>query len=252
MAKAARPGQFVILRLDEEGERVPFTICDSDKKNETITLLVQDVGYTTHKMSTLNEGDYILDLAGPLGNPTDITGYKNILLIGGGIGNAVTYPQAKYLASEKRNFNVIVGARNKELIMYESEFKAQTENVHIVTDDGSYGDKGNVVSKLSELLEGGLKPDCVIAVGPLGMMQAVCEFTRPLEIKTIVSMNSLMLDGTGMCGCCRVSYDGKVKYACVDGPEFDGHKIDFDEARSRLVIYREHEEACRIRGRENG
>lgn len=249
IAKAAKPGQFVILRVDKDGERVPFTICDMDKEEGTITLLIQSVGYSTMKMAMLNVGDYIHDFAGPLGNASDLSKYKNILLIGGGIGAAVIYPQAKALMKEGKPADVIVGARNKSLIMYEEEFNANSKNFYIMTDDGTYKDKGFVTDKLKSLIEGGNNYDVVFAVGPLVMMRAVANLTKEYGIHTIVSMNSIMVDGTGMCGGCRVTVDGKTKYACVDGPEFDGHLVDFDEAINRSGFYKEQEQKhiCKLR-----
>lgn len=246
-ARHARAGQFVILRVDENGERVPFTICDYDRENGTVTVLVQEVGYTTELMGKLNEGDCLQDFVGPLGKPTDLSAYKNIALIGGGIGTAVIYPQAKQLKKEGRAADVIVGARNKELIMYEREFSAAARELYLTTDDGSYVRKGFVTDVLKELLPV-KKYDCVFAVGPMPMMKAVCNVTKDAGVHTVVSMNLIMVDGTGMCGGCRVTVGGKRKYACVDGPEFDGHLIDWDEAISRLGTYKEQEAECRLRG----
>ncbi len=250
IAKKALAGEFVILRVDFEGERVPFTICDYNRDSGTITLLIQTVGYTTAKLSALNVGDKIADLVGPLGNPTDLSLYKNILLVGGGIGTAVIYPQAKHLKTLGKTADCIVGARNQSLVMYENELKLSTNNLYIMTDDGSYGEKGFVTTKIQELLATGKKYDCVFAVGPLPMMKAVCELTKTYGIKTIVSMNSIMVDGTGMCGCCRLTVGGETKYACVDGPEFDGHLIDFNEAANRGRFYREQEQThyCKLTG----
>lgn len=248
VAKHAKPGQFVILRVDEEGERVPFTICDMDKVAGTITILVQTVGATTYKLAQLKEGDYIADFVGPLGNATDLSEFKNILLVGGGIGTAVIFPQAKALHNSGVNCDVIIGARNKDLIMYEEEFKANCDNLYIVTDDGSYGDKGFVTTKLEELVNAGKKYDCVFAVGPLIMMKMVSLLTKKYDIHTVVSMNTIMVDGTGMCGGCRLSVGGVTKYACVDGPEFDGHLVDFDEAMKRGSVYKEREKDCYLRG----
>jgi len=196
VAKAAKPGQFVILRIDEEGERVPFTICDMDKEKGTITLLVQSVGYTTMKMAELKEGDYIHDFAGPLGNATDLSEFKEILLVGGGIGAAVIYPQAKALMKQGKPADVIVGARTKSLIMYEEEFKENSRNLYLMTDDGSYAEKGFVTDKIKSLVDAGKKYDVVFAVGPMVMMRAVANLTRVYNIHTIVSMNSIMVDGT--------------------------------------------------------
>lgn len=249
VAKHARPGQFIILRVDEEGERIPFTICDYDRENGTVTILVQEVGYSTAKLAQVPEGGFIADFVGPLGKPTDLTEYKNIVLVGGGIGSAVIYPQAKYLAATGNPATVIVGARNKELIMYENEFRTAAKDLRIATDDGSYGVKGFVTDVLREILEKG-EADCVMAVGPMPMMRAVSNLTREYNVKIVVSMNPLMVDGTGMCGCCRVTVGGKTRYACVDGPEFDGHEVDWAEAMNRLTAYKqqEKEHLCRLTG----
>lgn len=244
VAKHARPGQFIILRVDSDGERVPFTIADTDKDNGSITILVQTIGMTTYKLSLLNEGDYIHDFVGPLGNPTELSEYKNIVLVGGGIGSAVIYPQAKFRHNNGLKCDVIVGARNKDLLVYEDEFRANSDNLYIVTDDGSYGEKGFVTNKLEVLIKEGKNYDCVFAVGPVMMMKAVCDLTKQYGIKTVVSMNSTMVDGTGMCGCCRLTVGGETKYACVDGPEFDGHQIDFMESVNRSKFYKEHECEC--------
>jgi ferredoxin--NADP+ reductase len=255
VAKNARPGQFIILRVDSEGERVPFTICDMDKKEGTITILVQSVGYSTMKLAALSEGDYIHDFVGPLGRPTDLEVYSSVLLVGGGIGTAVIFPQAKHLNALGKRVDVVVGARTKSLVMYEEEFKANCDNLYICTDDGSYGEKGFVTDVVKKLISEGKSYDCVFAVGPLRMMAAVAEVTRPYGIKTVVSMNSIMVDGTGMCGGCRVTVGGKTRYACVDGPEFDGHEVDFEEAISRSAFYRdfEREQICRLTGeKRNG
>ncbi|MBO8424741.1 MAG: sulfide/dihydroorotate dehydrogenase-like FAD/NAD-binding protein [Firmicutes bacterium] len=248
-ARNAKPGQFIILRVDSEGERVPFTICDINRTLGTVTILVQTVGATTAKLAELGAGDYIADFVGPLGNPTDLTGYGKAMLVGGGIGGAVIYPQAKYLASIGKPATVVLGARNESLLMYEREMGNFASDLHIMTDDGSKGGKGFVTDKVRELL-GKEKYDVVMAVGPLMMMKAVCDVTREFGVHTIVSMNSVMVDGTGMCGCCRVTVGGERKYACVDGPEFDGHLVDFDEARLRAGFYKEQEaeHMCRIRG----
>ena len=248
-ARNAKPGQFIILRVDAEGERVPFTICDINRTLGTVTILVQTVGATTAKLAELGAGDYIADFVGPLGNPTDLTGYDKVMLVGGGIGGAVIYPQAKYLASVGKPATVVLGARNESLLMYEREMGNFASALHIMTDDGSKGDKGFVTDKVRELL-GKEEYDVVMAVGPLMMMKAVCDVTREFGVHTIVSMNSVMVDGTGMCGCCRVTVGGERKYACVDGPEFDGHLVDFDEARLRAGFYKEQEaeHMCRIRG----
>ena len=253
VARHAKAGQFIILRVDEDGERVPFTICDMDKRAGTITILVQEVGATTSQLARLNVGDCIHDFVGPLGNATDLDAYDKVMLIGGGIGSAVVFPQAKHMKEIGKPVDIIIGARTKDLIMYEDEFRTNAKNFYIVTDDGSYVEKGFVTTKLKQLLDNGVKYDVVFAVGPMPMMKAVADLTREYGIKTIVSMNSIMVDGTGMCGCCRVSVGGQTMYACVDGPEFDGHEIDFAEAMNRLRIYKaqEQEHVCRLRGKVN-
>lgn len=250
VSKHCLAGQFVILRTDDDGERVPFTICDYSREAGTVRILVQEIGYTTLKLSQMQVGDALADFVGPLGNPTDLSAYKNVCLVGGGIGTAVIYPQSKQLHSEGKVVDVIVGARNKSLLMYTDEFAKTCDNLYLITDDGSNGRKGFVTDMLKELVNGGKEYDCVFAVGPLPMMRAVCNLTRELGIKTIVSMNSLMVDGTGMCGCCRLTVDGQTKYACIDGPEFDGHSVDFDEAIARGRIYKAQEQAhlCNLRG----
>lgn len=251
VAKNAMPGQFIILRVDEEGERVPFTICDMDKAKGTITILVQTAGFTTKKLASLKEGDFLHDFTGPLGKATDLNQYNSALLVGGGIGTAVIFPQAKYLKAQGKKVDVIVGARNKSLIMYEEEFKNNCDNLFIATDDGSYGQKGFVTDIVKSLFEKNKKAyDVVFAVGPLMMMRAVTLVTKPFEVHTVVSMNSIMVDGTGMCGGCRLTVGGQTKYACVDGPEFDGHLVDFDEAINRSRFYGDHEKEqfCKLTG----
>ena len=249
VAAKCKGGQFVILRVDENGERVPFTIADYDRAAGTVTVIVQTVGATTYKLAAMKEGDCLADFVGPLGNATELGEYKSVVLVGGGIGSAVIYPQTAELKSAGKRVTAIIGARNKELIIHEKEFKQRTDELIIVTDDGSYGKKGTVVDALRELLDAG-GYDCVFAVGPLRMMSAVCDLTRGYGIKTVVSMNSIMVDGTGMCGGCRLTVGGKTKYACVDGPEFDGHAVDFEEAISRSRIYKEQESEhyCRLTG----
>lgn len=249
VAKHCLAGQFIILRVDEEGERIPFTICDYDREKGTVTILVQEVGYSTMKLALVPEGGEIADFVGPLGKATDLGGYTRIALVGGGIGSAVIYPQAKQLRAAGKPADVIVGARTKELIMYENEFRAAANELFLATDDGSYGVKGFVTDVLKDGLEKG-RYDCVMAVGPMPMMRAVCALTEKYGVKTVVSMNPLMVDGTGMCGCCRVTVGGKTRYACVDGPEFDGHEVDWAEAMNRLGAYREQEKEhlCRLTG----
>ena len=249
VAKKAKPGMFIILRVDEDGERLPFTICDYNAEEGTVTILVQEVGYSTALLASIEEGGYISDFVGPLGKPTDLSEFNRICLVGGGIGTAVIYPQAKYLNSIGKPADVIVGARNQSLIMYEDEFKSSSKNLFITTDDGSYVRKGFVTDVLKENLDKGLY-DCVMAVGPMPMMRAVCNLTKEYGVKTVVSMNPVMVGGTGMCGGCRIKVGGQIKYACVDGPEFDGHEIDWAEAMNRLGAYKtfERESACRLTG----
>ena len=249
VAKHCLAGQFIILRTDENGERVPFTICDYSREEGTVSIMVQEIGATTMKLASMKEGDCLKDFVGPLGNPTDLDQYENILLVGGGIGSAVIYPQAKQLKKSGKNFEIILGARNKDLFFYLEDFKSFA-TTYLMTDDGSLGDKGFVTDKIAELLDGGKQFDVIFSVGPLGMMKFVTRLADKYGVKSIVSMNSLMVDGTGMCGCCRLTVDGKTKYACIDGPEFDGSKVDFDEAILRSSTYKEIEEAhkCNIRG----
>lgn len=249
VATHAHPVQFIILRVDEEGERIPFTICDFDKEAGTVTILVQEVGYSTAKLAAVPEGGSICDFVGPLGIPTDLGAYERIALVGGGIGSAVIFPQAKKLHAEGKSCDVVLGARTSELIMYETRFRENCDNLFIATDDGSAGIKGLVTDALKPGLDE-KKYDCVMAVGPLRMMKAVCDLTAKYNVKTVVSMNPLMVDGTGMCGCCRVTVGGEVKYACVDGPEFDGHEVDWDNAILRLNAYKEQEKEhyCKMTG----
>ncbi len=249
VAKHCKAGQFVILRVDEDGERVPFTICDYDRQMQTVTILVQEVGFSTLKLSCLQVGECLQDFVGPLGKPTDLDKFNNICLIGGGIGSAVIYPQSKELISNGKSVDVILGARSDNLLLYKQEFASTCDNLYLATDDGTSGKKGFVTDVLKELVESGKRYDLVFAVGPLQMMKAVANLTKNMDIECVVSMNSMMVDGTGMCGCCRVSVGGSTKYACVDGPEFDGHLIDFDEAILRSKIYKEQEQShyCNLR-----
>ncbi len=250
-AKHCLAGQFIILRVSDDGERVPFTIYDYSREEQTVSIMVQEIGATTMQLASMNEGDCLADFVGPLGNPTDLAEFKNIVLVGGGIGSAVIFPQAKQLRKSGKPVDIIMGARNKDLLIDVDEFERVATNLYAVTDDGSSGEKGFVTDKLKQLVSSGKNYDCVFAVGPLMMMKAVSNLTRELGIKTIISMNSLMVDGTGMCGGCRLTYDGKTKYACIDGPEFDAHLVDFDEAISRSRIYnsQEKEHVCKLRGR---
>jgi len=254
VARKAMPGQFIMLRIDENGERIPLTIADFDRSKGEITIVFQEVGKTTRCLGLLNEGDFLLDFVGPLGLASHFDGVSRAAVIGGGLGTAIAYPQAKALKEHGALVDTIVGFRNKELIMLEEEFNAASTRLFITTDDGSNGNKGFVTDTLRTLLEAGETYDVVIAIGPVLMMKAVSEMTRPYGIKTIVSMNSIMVDGTGMCGCCRVTVGGKTKFACVDGPDFDGHLVDFDESLLRGAMYRaqekqsEEKHICRLIG----
>ena len=257
VARKAAPGQFVILRMDEKGERVPFTIADFDKEKGTVTVIIQAVGKTTKDLSKLNEGDTILDFAGPLGIPTPLEGLKKVAVIGGGLGTAIAYPQAKKLKELGAEVTAISGFRSKEYIILEDEMNAVSDKLIITTDDGSNGLQGFVTDRLREELESGEKYDEVIAIGPLVMMRAVCNLTKEFGIPTTVSMNPVMIDGTGMCGGCRVIVGGETKFACVDGPDFDGHKIDWDAAIKRQQMFKAYEKRsceegkCRLTGKEH-
>ena len=247
IAKKAQPGQFIIFRIDEHGERVPLTIADFDREKGTVTIIYQIVGKSTEQLSKLNEGDAILDFVGPLGVPTHIEeNAKSVCVVGGGVGCAIAYPQAKALFGRGIDTTVIAGFRNKDIVILEDEFKAASTNLIITTDDGSYGKQGFVTTALDELIQGGKKFDEVIAIGPVPMMKFVCDVTKKYGIKTTVFLNPIMIDGTGMCGGCRVTVGGETKYACVDGPDFDGHAVNFDELMKRNSTYREHEQNCRM------
>ncbi|MEN8906242.1 MAG: sulfide/dihydroorotate dehydrogenase-like FAD/NAD-binding protein [Clostridiales bacterium] len=241
VARKSEPGQFIILRTSEYGERIPLTIADYNREAGTITIIFQEVGKTTKILGTLNKNDYILDFVGPLGNKSPIEGYKRTAVIGGGLGSAIAFPQVKKLHNLKSKVDTILGFRNKDLIILEDELKKYSSNLYITTDDGSNGVKGFVSDILKNLINKGNSYDLVIAIGPLIMMKVISDITRKHNIKTLVSMNPIMVDGTGMCGGCRVTLDGKVKFACVDGPDFDGHKIDFDEAMRRQGFYKDEE-----------
>ena len=249
VAKAAKPGQFIIAKIDEKGERIPLTICNYDKDKKIITIVFQVVGESTRRMSLLNKGDYFRDFVGPLGVESqfvneDISCLKNkrILFVAGGVGVAPIYPQVKWLNSKGKKADVIIGAKNKDMLIFENEIKNEVGNLYITTDDGSYGMKGLVTDKINDLVNIKNKEyDLVVAIGPMVMMKFVARLTKKLNIPTVVSLNPIMLDGTGMCGACRVTVGGKVKFACVDGPEFDAHKIDFDEAMKRQSIYKTEE-----------
>ena len=241
IAKKAKAGQFIIFRIDDKGERVPLTIADYDREKGTVTIIFQKVGLSTKMLAEMNEGDYISDFVGPLGVPTDYEDFKKVAVIGGGVGNAIAYPQAKALHEMGVEVDVIAGFRNKDIVILEDEMRAASTNYYITTDDGSYGEKGFVTDKLKSLIDAGNNYDAVIAIGPIPMMKFVSLTTKPYGIKTIVSLNPIMIDGTGMCGGCRVTVGGEIKFACVDGPDFDGHLVDFDELMNRNSIYRERE-----------
>lgn len=242
VARKALPGQFIIFRIDEEGERIPLTIAGYDREKGTVTIIFQKVGYTTMKLDTLNEGDALLDFVGPLGEPSHTEGVKRAAVIGGGLGVAIAYPQAKALHEAGCEVDLIVGFRNEHLIILKDELAASCTDLTIMTDDGSNGNKGFVTQALQAKLDAGKEYDEVIAIGPLPMMKAVCDLTKPKDIKTIVSMNPIMIDGTGMCGGCRVTVGGVTKFACVDGPDFDGHQVDWAEAISRSRMFRPEEQ----------
>ena len=255
VARKALPGQFIIFRIDEEGERIPLTIAGYDREKGTVTIIFQKVGYTTMKLDTLNEGDALLDFVGPLGEPSHTEGIKRAAVIGGGLGVAIAYPQAKALHEAGCEVDLIVGFRNEHLIILKDELAAACTDLTIMTDDGSNGNKGFVTQALQAKLDAGKVYDEVIAIGPLPMMKAVCDLTKPKDIKTIVSMNPIMIDGTGMCGGCRVTVGGVTKFACVDGPDFDGHQVDWAEAISRSRMFRPEEQRameklhkCRLTG----
>jgi len=258
IAKKAEPGQFIILRVNDQGERVPFTIADFDREKGTVTIIFQIVGGTTMLLNTLNEGDEILDFVGPLGVASHFDGVKNVAVIGGGLGTAIAYPQAKKLNKLGASVDMITGFRNKDLVIIEDMCKSVCDNLYVMTDDGSNGNKGFVTQKLEELINSGKNYDLVIAIGPLVMMKAVSELTKKYGIKTIVSMNPVMIDGTGMCGGCRITVGGETKFACVDGPDFDGHLVDFDSAILRSKMFKNAENqgrekhSCRMEGFENG
>ncbi len=241
VAKKAEPGQFIILRVDSEGERIPLTIADYDRDNGTVTIIFQVVGGTTEKLKLLNEGEFIHDFVGPLGTPSRTEGLKKVAVVGGGVGCAIAYPIAKKLHNMGAEVHSVVGFRNKDLLILEEEFSAVSDRFKIMTDDGSCGEKGLVTDALRALIEEGNQYDEVIAIGPLVMMKFVCALTKEYGIKTTVSMNPIMIDGTGMCGGCRLTVGGETKFACVDGPDFDGHLVDFDEAMERSSMYRDFE-----------
>ena len=255
IAKKAEPGQFIILRVDAEGERIPLTIADFDREKGTITIIFQIVGATTEKLNHLEEGEFIHDFVGPLGVRSHTEGLKKVAVVGGGVGCAIAYPIAKKLHHLGAEVHSIVGFRNKDLVILEDEFKAASDVMKLMTDDGSHGEKGLVTAALEELIKAGNQYDEVIAIGPLVMMKFVCKLTKEYGIKTVVSMNPIMIDGTGMCGGCRLTVGGETKFACVDGPDFDGHLVDFDEAMERGTMYKEfetrkREEVCNLYKKE--
>lgn len=251
VAKKAEPGQFIILRTDSEGERIPLTIADFDREKGSVTIMFQIVGSTTEKLNHMNVGDCLSDFVGPLGKATETAGLKKVAVVGGGVGCAIAYPVAKKLHEMGVEVHVIAGFRNKELVILADEFKKASSKFEIMTDDGSAGEKGLVTDALKKLIESGEKYDRVITIGPLIMMKFVCQLTKEYNIPTVASMNPIMIDGTGMCGGCRLTVGGETKFACVDGPEFDGHLIDFDEAMARSASYRTferkaHENTCNL------
>ena len=241
IAKKAQPGQFIIFRTYEDSERVPLTIADYDREKGTVTIIFQIVGASTMELNSLSEGDFICDFVGPLGTPSKTDNLKKVCVIGGGVGCAIAYPVAKKLHENGCEVHSVVGFRNKDLVILEDEFKDVSDCMKIMTDDGSYGEKGLVTDALEKLIDDGNQYDEVIAIGPLIMMKFVCLTTKKYGIKTTVSMNPVMVDGTGMCGGCRLTVGGETKFACVDGPDFDGHLVDFDEAMSRSGVYKEFE-----------
>lgn len=251
VARRAEPGQFVIIRVDAEGERIPLTVAGYDRKAGTVTVIYQIVGATTRKLDRLGAGDGVCDIAGPLGKPTELDGLKKVAVIGGGVGCAIALPTARKLHELGAEVHSVIGFRNKELVILEDEFRAVSSVCELMTDDGSAGAKGLVTDALENLIEAGNVYDEVIAIGPLVMMKFVCRLTKQYGIKTVVSMNPVMIDGTGMCGCCRLTVGGQMKFACVDGPDFDGHLVDFDEAIERGKMYgeferRAYEEECNL------
>lgn len=251
VAKKAQPGQFIILRVDEDGERIPLTVAGYDREAGTVKIIFQIVGATTEALNHKNEGDYIQDFVGPLGKETEVEGLKKVAIVGGGVGCAIALPIAQKLHEIGCEVHSIIGFRNKDLLILEDEFRAASDKLVIMTDDGSYGNQGVVTAPLKELIEAGENYDEVIAIGPLIMMKFVVMTTKPYNVKTVVSMNPIMIDGTGMCGGCRLTVGGETKFACVDGPDFDGFEVDFDEAMSRGMMYKPferkaHEDTCNL------
>lgn len=253
IARKARAGQFIIFRIDDKGERIPLTIADYDRERGTVTIIFQAVGRSTKVLASMKEGDSILDFVGPLGTATHLDGAKHVCVIGGGVGCAIAYPQAKALFGAGARVDMIAGFRSKDIVILEDEMRAVSDHLYVTTDDGSYGEQGFVTDKLKSLIEAGNNYDLVIAIGPVPMMKFVSKTTLPYGIKTLVSLNPIMIDGTGMCGGCRVTVGGEIKFACVDGPDFDGHQVDFDELMNRNSIYRDQEHTdsehiCRLQG----
>ena len=251
IAQKAQPGQFIILRVDDEGERIPLTVADADPQKGTVTIIFQIVGATTELLNHLNQGDCLCDFVGPLGRASEVDGYKKVAVIGGGVGCAIAYPVAKKLHELGTEVTTIVGFRNKDLVILEDEFRACSDRYILMSDDGSAGEQGLVTNALQKLLDAGEQFDKVVAIGPLIMMKFVCKLTEQYGVKTEVSMNPIMIDGTGMCGGCRLTVGGETKFACVDGPEFDGHLVDFDEALKRGATFKAferhaYEEACNL------
>lgn len=255
VARKAEPGQFIILRVDEDGERIPLTVADYDREGGSVTIIFQIVGATTAKLNHLNEGEFIHDFVGPLGRATHTEGLRKVAVVGGGVGCAIAFPVAKKLHEQGCEVHAIVGFRTKDLVILEDEFAAHTNRLVRMSDDGSWGEKGLVTDALRKLIESGENYDEVITIGPLPMMKFVCKLTKEFGVKTVASMNPIMIDGTGMCGGCRLTVGGKTRFACVDGPEFDGHEIDFDEAMARGATYRDferhaYEETCNLLAKE--
>ena len=241
VARKAKAGQFIIFRIDEMGERVPLTIAGYDREKGTVSIIFQKVGFSTKALGALNEGDYIRDFVGPLGRPTDVEGKKRVCVVGGGVGCAIALPAAQAFKDAGAIVDVIIGFRNKDLVILEDEFKQASTNLYLMTDDGSYGEQGFGTVKLQALLESGVQYDEVLAIGPVPMMKFVCKTTEPFGVHTMVSLNPIMVDGTGMCGCCRVEVGGVTKFACVDGPDFDATLVDWDDLRARQAAYRSEE-----------
>ena len=245
VARKAEPGQFIIFRAHEDSERVPLTIADFDREQGTVTIIYQIVGGSTMELDAMNEGEALQDFVGPLGVATHTEGLRKVAVVGGGVGCAIAYPVTKKLHEQGAQVHAVVGFRNKDLVILEDEFRAASDKLVMMTDDGSYGEQGLVTAALEKLIQAGNEYDEVIAIGPLVMMKFVCQVTKKYGVKTIVSMNPVMIDGTGMCGGCRLTVGGEIKFACVDGPDFDGHLVDFDEAMKRGSMYREFEQHAR-------